>query len=149
MNKDSKWMQMALTQAEKAESLGEVPVGAVLIKDEMLIAQAYNQPILASDPTAHAEIKLLQAAGKITNNYRLTGSTLYVTLEPCIMCLGAIMHARISQVIFGAYDPKTGVCGSCEDLTKLNCFNHRIDITGGVLEEESKNLLHSFFKSKR
>ena len=126
MNKDSKWMQMALTQAEKAESLGEVPIGAVLIKDETLIAQAYNQPILASDPTAHAEIKLLQAAGKITNNYRLTGSTLYVTLEPCIMCLGAIMHARISQVIFGAYDPKTGACESVVNLKENKELNREL-----------------------
>ena len=146
---DLVWMQQALAIAEAAAAAGEVPVGALCVADGELLASAGNGPIQAHDPTAHAEIKLLQAAGKITNNYRLTGSTLYVTLEPCIMCLGAIMHARISQVIFGAYDPKTGVCGSCEDLTKLNCFNHRIDITGGVLEEESKNLLHSFFKSKR
>ena len=142
-------MRMALTQAKKAETLGEVPVGAVLIKNNILIAQAHNQPILSSDPTAHAEIKLLQSAGKKINNYRLNGSTLYVTLEPCIMCLGAIMHARVSDIVFGAYDPLTGACGSSVDFKKLNCFNHKVNVTGGVLEQDSRNLLHAFFKSKR
>ena len=142
-------MKMALTQAKKAESLGEVPVGAVLIKNNILIAQAHNQPILSSDPTAHAEIKLLQRGGKIINNYRLNGSTLYVTLEPCIMCLGAIMHARVSHIVFGAYDLSNGACGSSVDFIKLNCFNHKVNVTGGVLEEDSRNLLHTFFKSRR
>jgi len=149
MNEDIKWMKIALSQAKKAELLGEVPVGAVLVKDNILIAQAHNQPILSSDPTAHAEVKLLQNAGKIINNYRLIETTLYVTLEPCIMCLGAIMHARVSNIVFGAYDFSSGACGSSVDFTKLNCFNHKVNVTGGILEEDSRNLLHTFFKSKR
>jgi len=149
MNEDEKWMGLALEQARKAEEEGEVPVGAVLVKDGLLIAKAHNQPISTNDPTAHAEIQLLRAAGKKLKNYRLTGTSLYVTLEPCAMCLGAIMHARVEHVIFGAYDPKTGVCGSSENLIDANCFNHKIDLVSGVLENESKQLLKNFFNSRR
>jgi tRNA(adenine34) deaminase len=149
MNEDEKWMALALEQANKAEEEGEVPVGAILVKDGLLIAKAHNQPISTNDPTAHAEIQLLRAAGKKLKNYRLTGTSLYVTLEPCAMCLGAIMHARIKRLVFGAYDPKTGVCGSSENLMDAKCFNHKITLTSGVLESESKQALKNFFNSRR
>ena len=149
MNEDEKWMQIAIQEAVKAEEMGEIPVGAILIKDGFLIAKAHNQPISKNDPTAHAEIQLLRTAGNTLKNYRLTGTSLYVTLEPCAMCLGAIMHARIDRLIFGAYDPKTGVCGSSENFMEASCFNHKIDIASGVLENESKQLLKNFFNSRR
>jgi tRNA(adenine34) deaminase len=149
MSENQKWMRLALKQAIKAQEEGEVPVGAILVKDDLLVAQAFNQPISTNDPTAHAEIQLLRAAGEKLKNYRLTGTSLYVTLEPCAMCLGAIMHARVERIIFGAYDPKTGVCGSSENLIDANCFNHKINLTGGVLENESKQILKKFFISRR
>ena len=149
MNDDEKWMALALKQAVKAEEHGEVPVGAVLVKDGLLVAKAHNQPISTNDPTAHAEIQLIRAAGKKLKNYRLTGTSLYVTLEPCAMCLGAIMHARVERIVFGAYDPKTGVCGSSENLMDANCFNHKINLVSGVLENESKQLLKNFFVLRR
>ena len=129
--------------------MDEVPVGAVLVQDDQLIASAYNQPIINHDPTAHAEIQLLRKAGQVLNNYRLPNTTLYVTLEPCTMCLGAMIHARVSKIVFGAYDEKTGVCGSCQDLSTSECFNHTIDTQGGVLADECKNLLQQFFKNRR
>jgi len=149
MIEDKKWMRFALEQARKAEKEGEVPVGAILVKDDLVIARAHNKPISTNDPTAHAEIQLLRAAGEELKNYRLPGTTLYVTLEPCAMCLGAIMHARIERVVFGAHDPKTGVCGSSENFMKASCFNHKIDLASGVLENESKQLLKNFFNSRR
>jgi len=149
MNEDEKWMSLALEQARKAEEEGEVPVGAVLVKDSLLIAKAHNQPISKNDPTAHAEIQLLRAAGKKLKNYRLTGTSLYVTLEPCAMCLGAIMHARVERVVFGAHDPKTGVCGSSENLINAKCFNHKINLASGVMENECRQLLKNFFNSRR
>ena len=149
MDEDEKWMQIAIQQAIKAEKEGEVPVGAVLVKDGLVIAKAHNQPISTNDATAHAEIQLIRAAGKIQGNYRLTGTTLYVTLEPCAMCLGAMMHARIKRIVYGAHDPKTGVCGSSENLIDANCFNHKIDLVSGVLENECKYLLKKFFISRR
>ena len=149
MNDDEKWMSLALEQARKAEEGGEVPVGAILVKDGFLIAKAHNNPISTNDASAHAEIQLLRIAGKKLGNYRLNGTSLYVTLEPCAMCLGAIMHARIERVIFGAYDPKSGVCGSSENLTDANCFNHEINLVSGVLESESRALLKNFFNSRR
>jgi len=149
MIEDEKWMSFALEQARKAEKAGEVPVGAILVKDDLVIAKAHNKPISTNDPTAHAEIQLLRAAGEELKNYRLPGTTLYVTLEPCAMCLGAIMHARIERVVFGAYDPKTGVCGSSENFMEASCFNHKIDLASGVLENESKQLLKNFFNSRR
>ena len=149
MNEDEKWMSLALEQAIKAEKEGEVPVGAILVKDGLVIARAHNQSIATNDATAHAEIQLLRAAGKKLKNYRLTGTSLYVTLEPCAMCLGAIMHARVERIIFGAHDPKTGVCGSSENLMDANCFNHKINLISGVLENESKQLLKNFFISRR
>ena len=118
MIEDEKWMSFALKQARKAQKEGEVPVGAILVKDDLVIARAHNKPISTNDPTAHAEIQLIRAAGEELKNYRLPGTSLYVTLEPCAMCLGAIMHARIERVVFGAHDPKTGVCGSSENVQK-------------------------------
>ena len=149
MNKDEKWMQIALNEANLAMNENEIPVGAVLVKNDKLIARSHNQPIKNNDPTAHAEIQLLRKAGEQQKNYRLIGSTIYVTLEPCTMCFGAMVHARIERIVFGASDPKTGVCGSCINLNKENFFNHKIAITGGVLENESSELLKKFFKSRR
>ena len=149
MNEDEKWMSFALEQAKKAEQEGEVPVGAILVQNGLIIARAHNQPISRNDPTAHAEIQLLREAGEKLKNYRLTGTSLFVTLEPCAMCLGAIMHARVERIVFGAHDPKTGVCGSSENLIDANCFNHKINLVSGVLENESKQLLKKFFISRR
>ena len=149
MNEDEKWMSLALEQAVKAEEEGEVPVGAILVKDGLVIARAHNQPISTNDATAHAEIQLLRAAGGKLKNYRLTGTSLYVTLEPCAMCLGAIMHARVKRIVFGAHDPKTGVCGSSENLMDAKCFNHKINLVSGVLENECRQLLKNFFISRR
>ena len=149
MTEDEKWMGLALKQAIKAEEEGEAPVGAVLVKDDLLIAKAHNQPISTNDATAHAEIQLIRVAGTKQKNYRLTGTSLYVTLEPCVMCLGAIMHARIKRIVYGAHDSKTGACGSSENLIDANCFNHKIDLVSGVLENECKQLLKKFFVSCR
>ena len=149
MNIDEKWMKIAIDEANLAMNEREIPVGAVLIQNNKLIARSHNQPIKNNDPTAHAEIQLLRLAGKKQKNYRLIGSTLYVTLEPCAMCFGAMIHARIERIVFGASDFKTGVCGSCINLNKENFFNHKISITGGVLENESSELLKLFFKSRR
>ena len=149
MSDDEQWMSLAIKQAVKAEEEGEVPVGAILVKDGLLIAKAHNQPISTNDATAHAEIQLIRSAGKKQENYRLTGTSLYVTLEPCAMCLGAMMHARIERVVYGAHDPKTGVCGSSENLIDAKFFNHKITLTSGVLEKECKQLLKKFFISRR
>jgi tRNA(adenine34) deaminase len=149
MNQDEKWMQIAIQEATIAESEGEVPVGAILVKDELLISKAHNQPISKNDPTAHAEIQVLRNAGEIQKNYRLVGSTLYVTLEPCAMCLGAMMHARVNRIVFGASDPKSGVCGSSANLISEAFFNHKIVVTSGILEQKCKEVLQSFFKLRR
>tara|TARA_B100001142_G_C13963282_1_gene511951 strand:- start:133 stop:594 length:462 start_codon:yes stop_codon:yes gene_type:complete len=149
MNNDENWMRIAIDEANLAMDKNEVPVGAVLVKNDVLIAKAHNQPITNNDPTAHAEIQLLRKAGDQQKNYRLTGSTLYVTLEPCTMCFGAMVHARIDRIVYGASDPKTGVCGSCMNLNKENFFNHHFSITSGILENQSKELLQVFFKSRR
>ena len=149
MNKDEKWMKIALNEANLAMNENEIPVGAVLVKNDTLIAQAHNKPITKNDPTAHAEIQLLRKAGEQQKNYRLPESTLYVTLEPCTMCFGAMVHARIDRIVYGASDPKTGVCGSRMNLNEENFFNHKISITSGILEKESSELLKLFFKSRR
>ena len=149
MNRDEKWMKIALNEANLAMDENEIPVGAVLVLYGKLIAQSHNQPIKKNDPTAHAEIQLLREAGLQQKNYRLIGSTLYVTLEPCAMCFGAMIHARIERIVFGASDPKTGVCGSCTNLNEEGFFNHNISITGGILKDESSELLRLFFKLKR
>ena len=149
MSNDEKWMRIAIDEAKLAMDKNEVPVGAVLVKNDTLIAQAHNKPITKNDPTAHAEIQLLRKAGEQQKNYRLPESTLYVTLEPCTMCFGAMVHARIDRIVYGASDPKTGVCGSRMNLNEENFFNHKISITSGILEKESSELLKLFFKSKR
>ena len=149
MNKDEQWMKIALIEAKLAMDENEVPVGAILVQENTLIAQAHNQPIKKNDPTAHAEIEVLRKAGEKLQNYRLAKTTLYVTLEPCAMCLGAMIHARIERVVFGASDPKSGVCGSTIDLSSESIFNHQISVSGGVLEHECKNILQSFFKLRR
>jgi len=149
MSNDEKWMRIAIEEANLAMDKNEVPVGAVLVKNDTLIAQAHNKPITKNDPTAHAEIQLLRKAGEQQKNYRLPETTLYVTLEPCTMCFGAMVHARIDRIVYGTSDPKTGVCGSRMNLNEENFFNHKISITSGILEKESSELLKLFFKSKR
>jgi tRNA(adenine34) deaminase len=149
INNDEKWMKIAIDEAKLAMDKNEVPVGAILVKNNRLIAQAHNQSITNNDPTAHAEIQLLRKAGDQLKNYRLVGSSIYVTLEPCAMCFGAMIHARIERIVFGTSDPKTGVCGSCINLNEEKFFNHKISITGGVLKDESSELLRLFFKSRR
>ena len=146
---DEQWMKIAIDEAHLAMDENEIPVGAVLVKENKLIAQAHNRPIRKSDPTAHAEIEVLRKAGEILHNYRLQKTTLYVTLEPCTMCFGAMIHARIERVVFGASDPKSGVCGSTIDLSSESIFNHQILVSGGVLEHECKDILQSFFKLRR
>ena len=149
MTRDEEWMKIAIDEAHLAMDENEIPVGAVLIQNNKLIAQAHNRPIKNNDPTAHAEIEVLRKAGEKLQNYRLAKTTLYVTLEPCTMCLGAMIHARIERVVFGASDPKSGVCGSNLDLSLESIFNHQISVSGGVLEIECKNILQSFFKLRR
>ena len=142
-------MQQALLLAGKAAAAGEVPVGAVLVSDERCIAAGWNQPIGRHDPTAHAEVVALRAAGVSQANYRLTGSTLYVTLEPCLMCVGAIVHARVQRLVFGAYDPKSGAVTSCMRGFDAAGLNHRVDWNGGVLADECGERLKAFFRSRR
>lgn len=146
---DAFFMQLALKQAQLAENLGEVPVGCVIVKNNEVIATGHNLQINTNDPCAHAEIIALKNAGTTMQNYRLLDTTMYVTLEPCTMCFGAIIHARISKLIFATNDLKTGVCGGCIDLSQTNCYNHSIDIHGGVLQQESQAMLKAFFKNKR
>ena len=143
-------MEQALACARAAYAAGEVPVGAVLVDGSgTLLARAANAPIAAHDPTAHAEILALRAAGAKLRNYRLPGTTLYVTLEPCAMCVGALIHARVARLVLAAADPKTGACGSVFDLTATRELNHRIEVARGVLAEESGDLLRKFFAERR
>ncbi|TNF34638.1 MAG: tRNA adenosine(34) deaminase TadA [Gammaproteobacteria bacterium] len=146
---DAYWMQKALELARKAESEDEVPVGAVVVKNNELIAVGWNHPIQAHDPSAHAEMMAIRNAGQVLNNYRLIDTTLYVTLEPCPMCVGAMIHARIKRLVFGAYDPKTGAAGSVFDLLQSEKHNHSVEVTAGVLEEECRAVLQNFFRQKR
>ena len=142
-------MREALTLASEAAGNGEVPVGAVVVKDGEVIGRGANRPISAADPTAHAEIVALREAATHLGNYRLTGCELYVTLEPCAMCVGAMLHARLARVVFGARDPKTGACGSVVDLPAVEALNHHARFEGGVLAEESGALLRRFFAERR
>ena len=146
---DQKWMREALLLARRAEAAGEVPVGAVLVKDGVLVGSGWNQPISAHDPTAHAEVMAMRAGAQKFGNYRLTGTTLYATLEPCAMCAGALVHARVARLVYGAGDPKTGAAGSVFDLTRTDKLNHRLEVEGGVLAEECGTLLRTFFASRR
>ena len=149
MTRDEKWMKVAISEALLAMDENEVPVGAILVQGNNLIAKAHNQPIKKNDPTAHAEIQVLRKAGEKLKNYRLAKTTLYVTLEPCAMCFGAMIHARINRVVYGASDFKSGVCGSTIDLSSESIFNHQISVNSRVLEHECKNILQSFFKIRR
>ena len=146
---DAVFMRLALEQAGLARAEGEVPVGAVVVKDGEVIATGFNQPISGHDPTAHAEIVALRAAADKLGNYRLPGCELYVTLEPCIMCSGAMMHARLARVIYAATDPKTGACGSVVNLFDEPSLNHHTDVVGGVLADQASSLLRAFFAERR
>jgi tRNA(adenine34) deaminase len=146
---DAFYMQLAIVAATKARELGEVPVGAVVVKDGEVIATGYNQPIGSHDPTAHAEIAALRAAAMVLGNYRLPGCELFVTLEPCVMCAGAMMHARLARVVYGASDPKTGACGSIVNLFAEDKLNHHTEVSGGVMAQECGTLLKSFFAERR
>ena len=146
---DARYMQLALEQAQHAWDLGEVPVGAVVVKGGEVIAVGYNQPIGHHDPTAHAEVMALRAATEKLGNYRLPGCELYVTLEPCVMCSGAMLHARLARVVYGAGDPKTGACGSVLNLFEQPALNHQTAIVGGVLADECGAFLKRFFVERR
>jgi tRNA(adenine34) deaminase len=146
---DARYMDLALTEARKAWEAGEVPVGAVVVKDGEVIATGFNQPIGRHDPTAHAEVNALRAAAEKLGNYRLPGCELYVTLEPCAMCSGAMMHARLARVVYAAQDPKTGVCGSVLDLFALEQLNHHTEVVGGVLADQASSMLKAFFAERR
>ena len=149
MCEDEKWMYFAIEEANIAKDKGEVPVGSVIVQNHQIIARAHNCPISKNDPTAHAEIEVIRKAAKKLQNYRISNATLYVTLEPCAMCLGALVHARIDRIVFGAYDPKSGVCVSTVNLVSESFFNHLIKVSGGILEKDCKNILQSFFKLRR
>jgi len=146
---DRQFMQQALEQAKLAALAGEVPVGAVLVRDGEVLSQAFNKPISNHDPSAHAEMLALRAAAHQDENYRLPGTTLYVTLEPCVMCAGALMHARVERVVYGAPDPKTGSAGSALDVFSVKQINHQTRIEGGLMGEECGQVLKDFFKERR
>jgi len=142
-------MRRALAVARHAENLGEVPVGAVLVGRDGLVAEGRNAPVASLDPTAHAEIQALRAAGKALHNYRLPGTTLYVTMEPCPMCAGALVHARVSRLVFGVQDFRAGAAGTVFDIVRAPEVNHRLEVTGGVLESECRKLVQDFFRARR
>jgi tRNA(adenine34) deaminase len=146
---DEYWMQHALQLARQAAQQSEVPVGAVIVRDDTIIGQGYNQPISNHDPSAHAEIIALRDAGQHTKNYRLVETTLYVTLEPCVMCMGAILHARINTLVFGATDPKRGAVCSALQLSHADFSNHHVQWRSGVLEQDCSELLSAFFQARR
>lgn len=146
---DKHWMEKALELARKAEQAGEVPVGAVLVKDNQLIAEGWNQPITSHDATSHAEIMAMREAGKKLNNYRLIDTVMYVTLEPCSMCVGAMIHARVSKIIYAASEPRTGALGGAFNLLDANQHNHIFEVEAGLMAEESKAMLQRFFRSRR
>lgn len=149
MPSDIEFMRQAIEQAQQAGQRGEVPVGAVLVRDEAVIAVGGNAPIRQHDPSAHAEMLALRAAGQALGNYRLDDTVLYVTLEPCLMCAAAIVHARVRRVVFGAFDPRAGAAGGMIDAFALKGLNHRVDVFGGVLHEECAELLNGFFAANR
>lgn len=147
---DAHYMALALEQAQLAGELGEVPVGAIVVDAQgSILSRGHNRTILDADPTAHAEVVALRAAAKEASNYRLPGVSLYVTLEPCVMCIGAMLHARVARVVYGATDPKTGACGSVIDVGAVTQLNHHTRITGGVLAEPCGHLLRQFFRARR
>ncbi len=146
---DERWMRRALELAAAAGAAGEVPVGAVLVRDDQVLAEGSNCPIGTTDPTAHAEIRALRRAAEAAGNYRLPDTTLYVTLEPCPMCAGALVHARVARLVFGAADPLAGAAGTVFDIVRSTELNHRLEVTGRVLEPQCRELLQSFFRSRR
>ncbi len=146
---DETFMRAAIAEAKVAASVGEVPVGAVLVHNNEIIGRGLNRPVQDHDPTAHAEIVAMRAAAAKLQNYRLNDATVYVTLEPCPMCVGAMLHARISRLVFGAYDPKSGAAGSVLDLSDDRRLNHRIEVNGGLFEDQCGGLLQQFFEKKR
>ena len=146
---DSCWMELALEYALKAQALNEIPVGAVVVKDNKLIAAGYNRSITDNDPSAHAEMIAVREAGKVLNNYRLIDCTLYVTLEPCSMCAGLLVHSRINRLVFGASDAKTGSAGSIMNLLQEPRLNHQVEVCGGVLAQQCGNTISEFFKNRR
>jgi tRNA(adenine34) deaminase len=143
------FMRAALEQARLALAAGEVPIGAVIVLDDRIVAAGYNQPITAVDPTAHAEIVALRAAARAIDNYRLTNSVLYVTVEPCLMCVGAMIHARVREVVYGATEPRSGALVSAARAHETPGLNHRVAVTGGVLEDECREVIQAFFKARR
>lgn len=149
MTEPEQWMQRALELAHRARELDEVPVGALVVREDQVIGEGWNQPISTNDPTAHAEIIALRSAASRTGNYRLPGADLYVTLEPCVMCAGAIIHARIARVIFGARDPKGGAAGSVFQLLPTERLNHAVAVSAGVMETECATILREFFLARR
>jgi tRNA(adenine34) deaminase len=148
-NDDAKFMALALDEARRAAAIGEVPVGAIIARDGTVIGEGHNQPIAANDPTAHAEIVALRAAAAASKSYRLTDAVLYVTLEPCVMCVGAMLHARITRLVYGARDEKAGALGSVYDIGRDGRLNHRIEVVSGVMEAECGAILREFFKARR
>jgi len=148
-SRDATFMSRALELAREAEAAGEVPVGCVIVRDGAIIAEGWNRPISTRDPTAHAEMVALRAAAAASDSYRLTGTTLYVTLEPCAMCAGAMVHARVERLVFAATDPRAGAAGSVFNIVQHPALNHRIECTGGVLAEECGALLKGFFVARR
>jgi tRNA(adenine34) deaminase len=149
LKQDQKWMRYALTLAAKAEALSEVPVGAVVVKDDVLVAEGWNQPITSNDPTAHAEVVAIRAAAQALQNYRLVGCTLYVTIEPCTMCAGSLIHSRVDRVVYGALEPKAGAVESQLKLLNSAHFNHSVSIQSGVLAVECRVVISDFFKKRR
>jgi tRNA(adenine34) deaminase len=143
------FMREALEQAELARQIGEVPIGAVVVVGGVAIGRGFNQPIRASDPTAHAEIVALRDAARHAGNYRLTGATLYVTVEPCLMCVGAMVHARVGTLVFGATEPKAGAVVSTQRAHEHPALNHRLQVVGGVLDTEARDLMQAFFRDRR
>jgi tRNA(adenine34) deaminase len=146
---DTEWMRRALLLAQRAAKEGEVPVGALVVVDDEIVGEGWNRPIASSDPTAHAEILAMRAGAATLRNYRLGNATLYVTLEPCAMCMGAVLNARVARVVFGAWDAKAGACGSVIDLPREPRLAQSVDVFGGVCSEESAALLRQFFESRR
>ncbi len=149
MTENVKWMQRAFELALKAKEHDEVPVGAVVVYEDQIIGEGWNQPISSNDPSAHAEIMALRTAGQMMNNYRLPHATMYVTLEPCTMCAGAIIHARLAKLVYAVEDPKTGACGTVFNLLQTDELNHNVEVEKGLLEDESRLLIQNFFRKKR
>jgi tRNA(adenine34) deaminase len=142
-------MRLALDEARRAEAAGEVPVGAVLVLDGQVVGRGFNQPIGATDPTAHAEIVALREAARAVGNYRLPGAMMYVTIEPCLMCVGALVHARVATLVFGATEPKAGAAVSATRAFELPSLNHRVEVVGGVLADDCRDIVQAFFKARR